>query len=110
MYAEYKTCEAVLKALRAGRNQQEIARFLKRAQVPDLPFEESFEPKPDCWVGRCHSCPKFKKNIFGLRFCGLATQNTAKITQGWLKANLKDPWSKEIWPPSSKLTQKGLLA
>jgi hypothetical protein len=39
-------------------------------------------------------------------FCGLSTQNTAKITQGWLKANLKDPWSKEIWPPRSKLTQK----
>jgi hypothetical protein len=35
-------------------------------------------------------------------FCGLATQNTAKITQAWLKANLKDHWSKEIWPPSSK--------
>ncbi len=58
-----KTCEAVLKALRAGRNQQEIARLLKRAQVPDLPFEESFEPKPDCWVGRCHYCPKFEKKI-----------------------------------------------
>jgi hypothetical protein len=52
--------------LRARRNQQEIARFLKRAQDPDLPFEESFEPKPDCWLGRCHSCPKFKKNVFGL--------------------------------------------
>jgi hypothetical protein len=39
-------------------------------------------------------------------FCGLATQNTAKFTQGWLKANLKDHWSKEIWPPRSKLTQK----
>jgi len=35
-------------------------------------------------------------------FCGLATQNTAKIAQDWLKANLKDHWSKEIWPPSSK--------
>jgi hypothetical protein len=29
-------------------------------------------------------------------FCGLATQNTAKITQGWLTANLKDHWPKEI--------------
>ena len=29
MYAEYKTCAAVLKALRAGRNLQEIAMFLK---------------------------------------------------------------------------------
>jgi hypothetical protein len=35
-------------------------------------------------------------------FCGLATQNTAKIAQDWLKADLKDHWSKEIWPPSSK--------
>jgi hypothetical protein len=35
-------------------------------------------------------------------FCGLAAQNTAKSTQDWLKANLKDHWSKEIWPPSSK--------
>jgi hypothetical protein len=100
--------------LRAGRNQQEIARFLKRAQVPGLPFEESFEPKPGCWVGRCHSCPKFLKKCLWPHtdsgFCGLATQNTAKITLGWLKANLKRPWSKEIWPPSSKLTQKGLLA
>ncbi len=31
----------------------------------------------------------------------VATQNTAKITQDGLKANLKDHWSKEIWPPSS---------
>jgi hypothetical protein len=31
-----------------------------------------------------------------------ATQNTSKINQDWLKANLKDHWSKEIWPPSSK--------
>jgi hypothetical protein len=35
-------------------------------------------------------------------FCGLATQNTAKIAQDWLKANLTDHLSKEIWPPSSK--------
>ncbi len=35
-------------------------------------------------------------------FCGLAAQNIAKSTQDWLKANLKDYWSKEIWPPSSK--------
>ena len=35
-------------------------------------------------------------------FCGLAAQNTAKSTQDWLKANLKNHWSKEIWPPSSK--------
>jgi hypothetical protein len=141
--------------LRAGRNQQEIARFLKRAQVPGLPFEECFEPKPGCWVGRCHSCPKLKqkmslashgqwilwpghpkqcqnhpglaegqpegplvqgnlayqlkintKKVFWPHkdsgFCGLATQNIAKIAQDWLKANLKDHWSKEIWPPSSK--------
>ncbi len=35
-------------------------------------------------------------------FCGLAAQNTAKSTKDGLKANLKDHWSKEIWPPSSK--------
>jgi hypothetical protein len=35
-------------------------------------------------------------------FCGLATLNTAKIVQDRLKANLKDHWSQEIWPPSSK--------
>ena len=29
MQAKYKTCAAVQKALRAGRNLQEIARFLK---------------------------------------------------------------------------------
>ena len=128
----------------------------KSAQVPSLPFEESFEPKPGCWVGRCPSCPKFtQKMSFGLTqtvdfvawppktqpkspmtgegqhevplvqenlasqlkintikafwphkdsgFCGLTAQNTAKSTQDWLKANLKDHWSKEIWPPSSKL-------
>ncbi len=38
----------------------------------------------------------------GSGFCDLAAQNTAKSTQNWLKANLKDHWSKEIWPPSSK--------
>jgi hypothetical protein len=31
-------------------------------------------------------------------FCALATQKTAKITQ----ERLKDHWSQEIWPPSSK--------
>ncbi len=128
----------------------------KSAQVPGLPFEENFEPKPGCWVGRCPSCPKFtQKMSFGLTqtldfvawppktqpkspmtgegqhevplvqgklasqlkfnkikafwphkdsgFCGLAAQHTAKSTQDWLKANLKDHWSKEIWPPSSKV-------
>ena len=52
----------------------------------------------------------YTKNVFWPHtdsgFCGLATQNTAKIIQGWLKANLKDHWSKEIWPTSSKLLQK----
>ena len=38
----------------------------------------------------------------GSGFYGLAAQNTAKSTQNWLKANLKDHWSKEILPPSSK--------
>jgi hypothetical protein len=50
------------------------------------------------------------KNVFGLTwtvdFVAWPKQNNAKITQGWLKANLKDHWSKEIWPTSSKLTQK----
>jgi hypothetical protein len=27
--------------------------------------------------------------------------HTAEIPQGWLKVNLKNHWSKEIWPPSS---------
>jgi hypothetical protein len=128
----------------------------KSAQVLGLPFEESFEPKPECWVGRCPSCPKFTQKIsFCLTqtvdfvawppktqpkspmtgegqhevplvqgnlasqlkintikafwphkdngFCGLAAQNTAKSTLDWLKANLKDHWPKEIWPPSSKV-------
>ena len=48
----------------------------------------------------------YTKNVFWPHtdsgFCGLATQNTAKINQDWLKANLKDHWSKEIWPPSLK--------
>ncbi len=60
----------------------------KSAQVPGLPFEESFEPKPGCWVGRCPSCPKFTQKIVfwpytDSGFCGLATQNTAKITLDW---------------------------
>ncbi len=159
MFSEYKTCTVVLKALRAGRNWQETARFLKvHRSLYGLPFEDSFEPKSGCWVGRCPSCPKFtQKMSFGItqtvdfvawppktqpkspmtgegqhevplvqgnlasqlksntikdfwphkdsRFCSLAAQNTAKSTQDWLKANLKDHWSKEIWPPSSKVTQ-----
>lgn len=67
----------------------------KSAQVPGLPFEESFKSIPGCWGGRCHSCPKLtQKGSFGLtqtvdiQFCVLATQNTAKITLDWLKANL----------------------
>jgi hypothetical protein len=27
--------------------------------------------------------------------------HTAKITQNWLKANMENHWSQEIWPPSS---------
>ena len=27
--------------------------------------------------------------------------HTAKITQNWLKANMENTWSQEIWPPSS---------
>jgi hypothetical protein len=126
--------------LRAGRNQQEISRFLKRAQFPGLPFEECFEPKPGCWVGRCHYCPKLKQKLSSAshgqcilwpghpKQCqnhpvlaegrpegplvqgNLAyqlkintkkvfwPQNIAKIAQDWLKANLKDHWSKKIWP------------
>jgi len=65
----------------------------KSAQVPDLSFEESFKPKPGCWGGSCHSCPKLKQKRFfwphtKSGFCGLATQNTAKITLDWPKANL----------------------
>jgi hypothetical protein len=78
----------------------------KSAQVPGLPFEESFEQKPGCWGSRCHSCPKLTQK----RFFGLTRKvdfvawppNTAKITHDLLKANQKDHRSKEIWPPSSK--------
>jgi hypothetical protein len=88
MQAEYKTCAVVLKALRAGRKQQETARFRKRAQVPGLPFEESFEPKSECWVGQMSLLSKINtKNVFWPHidsgFCGLTTQNTAKITHDW---------------------------
>jgi hypothetical protein len=27
--------------------------------------------------------------------------HTAKITQNWLKVNMENHWSQEIWPPSS---------
>ncbi len=27
--------------------------------------------------------------------------HTAKITQNWLRANMENHWSQEIWPPSS---------
>jgi hypothetical protein len=27
--------------------------------------------------------------------------HTAKITQNWMKANMENHWSQEIWPPSS---------
>jgi hypothetical protein len=132
---------------------EEIGRRLQGAQVPGLPYEENFEPKPGCWVGRCPSCPKLTQKMYiGLTqtvdfvawppktqpkspmtgegqhevpfvqgnlasqlkintkkvfwphkdsgFCGLAAQNTAKSTQDWLKANLKDHWLNEMWPSS----------
>jgi hypothetical protein len=31
-----------------------------------------------------------------------SSAHTAKFTQDWLKANLKNHWSKEILPPSSQ--------
>jgi hypothetical protein len=58
-------------------------------------FEESFKPKPGCWGGKCHSCPKLTQKMFfwphtDSGFCGPATQNTAKITLDWLKAHLME--------------------
>jgi hypothetical protein len=82
----------------------------KSAQVPDLPFEESFWTKTRMLGRQMSLLSKINiKKVFwppmDSGFCGLATQKTAKITQGLVKANLKDYWSKEIWPPSSKLIQ-----
>jgi hypothetical protein len=81
----------------------------KSAQVPDLPFEESFELKPGCWVGRCHSCPKLtQKGLLASHGQWILLPSHPKNSQNHpalVKANLKDHWSKEIWPPSSKLIQ-----
>ncbi len=60
----------------------------KSAQVPGLPFEESVEPKPRM-LGRQMSLLSkiYTKSVFWPHtnngFCGLATQNTAKITHDW---------------------------
>jgi hypothetical protein len=67
----------------------------KSAQVPGLPFEESFKPKPRMLGRQMPLLTKIntKKVLLASHhsgFCGLATQNTAKITLDWLKANLMD--------------------
>ncbi len=87
----------------------------KSAQVPGLPFEESFKPKPGCWGGRCHSCDSCplltQKRFFWPHtdsgFCGLATQNTAKITLDWLKANLMDHCPRKSDLPAQNYHKNG---
>ena len=67
MQAEYKTCAVVLKALRARKKTTGDCNVSKSAQVPGLPFKDSFVSKPGYWGGRCHSCPKLtQKRAFGL--------------------------------------------
>jgi hypothetical protein len=60
----------------------------KSAQVPGLPIEESFEPKSGCWVGQMSLLYKINtKNVLWPHtdsgFCGMATQNNAKVTHDW---------------------------
>jgi hypothetical protein len=55
---------------------------------------------------------KCKQTIFSYKICRQSTKlfggvlkalraHTAKITQDWLKANMKNHWSQEIWHSSS---------
>jgi hypothetical protein len=95
-----KMCRQSTKLLQLSKklcaSSIEINRGLKSFKKwtgPWSPFKDSFEPKPGYWGGRCHSCPKLtQKRTFGFMrivdtgYCGLAAQNTAKITQDWLKA------------------------
>ncbi len=99
----------MIKALRAGRNRQEIARFLKVHRSLIYLLKKVFELKPGCWVGRCPSYPKLtQKGLLASHGQWILWPGHPKNSQnhpGLVKANLKDYWSKEIWPPSSKLIQ-----
>jgi hypothetical protein len=68
------------------RDQQGIEKFLKVHRSLVYLFKDSFISKPGYWGGRCHSCPKLR--AFGLTRTVdfVATPNSAKITQDWLKA------------------------
>jgi hypothetical protein len=62
-----KTPAAVLKTLCTGKKSTGDCKVSKSAQVPGLPYEDSFEPKPGYWGCRCPFCPKFtQKRSFGL--------------------------------------------
>jgi hypothetical protein len=94
MCRQHKTCAAVLKALRAGRNLQEIARFLKVHRSLVYLLKKVLNQIQDIGEADATSVQiNTKKVLFATHrqwICGLATQNTAKITLEWLKANLMD--------------------
>ncbi len=81
----------------------------KSAQVPGLSFEESFELKPGCWVGKINTNKVFwpPKNS---GFCGLATQNTAKITQDWWRPTWRTIGPRKSGLAAQNLYKKCLLA
>ncbi len=73
------------------------------AQVPDLSFEESFWTKTRM-LGRQMSLLSLLAS-HGQWILWPSHPKNSQNHPGLVKANLKDYWSKEIWPPSSKLIQ-----
>jgi hypothetical protein len=67
MQAEYKTCPVVLKALCAGRKQQETARFLKVHRSLVYLLKKVLNQNQDDGLVRCPFCSKLtQKMSYGL--------------------------------------------
>jgi len=102
MSAEYKTLAAVLKVLRDRRVISS-----KGHVMPPHFFETGQRVNTKEYIKVLDTVVKPLMELLPQRVSPCVSQqdktpaHTANITQNWLKANLKDHWPKEIWPPSS---------
>ena len=115
MHAEYKNCAVVLKALRAGRKQQETARFLKVHRSLIYLLKKVLNQNQDAGLVRCPFCPKLTQKLYyGLtQTVDFVTwppktqpkspmigegQHEVPLVQGNLASKLKINTKKVFWP------------
>jgi len=101
MSAAYKTLAAVLKVLRARRvisSKGDVMPphfFEKGQRVNFKEYIKVLDTMVKPWMEAVA-----RESPYVFQQDG-ASAHTSNITQNWLKADLKDHWPKEIWPPST---------